>query len=231
VAGPDAERALQWLCTNDVAVPPGRTVYTGMLNARGGYEADITVTRLSADEFLLVSSAATTERDKDHIARRMPAGSRAWLTDLTSAYAVYGGCPCARRSTRRVTGCGAVTCVDCLARYAGGRGGGQRTHSLEVRAVKIGAALFLIAVGAILRFGISTVSTHGISVHTIGDILMLVGVLGVLLWLVVWAPWSRGRRDTYRTRTYREVPPDELPPDGVRRYPAETRYEEEEYRR
>ncbi len=48
-----------------------------------------------------------------------------------------------------------------------------------------GAGLFLIAVGAILRFGISTVSTHGIAVHTIGDILMAVGVLGVLLWLVV----------------------------------------------
>src|SRR6266852_2183333 len=90
ITGPDAERVLQWLCTADVAVEPGRTVYTGMLNAHGTYEADITVTRLSADEFLLVSSAATTERDKDHITRRMPAGSAAALLDVTSAYAVYG---------------------------------------------------------------------------------------------------------------------------------------------
>ncbi|HEY2505366.1 MAG TPA: FAD-dependent oxidoreductase [Streptosporangiaceae bacterium] len=90
VAGQDAEQALQWLCTNDVAVPPGRTVYTGMLNDRGTYESDITVTRLSATEFLLVASAATTERDADHIRRRMPPGSRATLTDMTSAYAVYG---------------------------------------------------------------------------------------------------------------------------------------------
>jgi len=60
--------------------------------------------------------------------------------------------------------------------------------------MKIGAGLLLIAVGAILRFGISTVSTHGIAIHTIGDILMLVGVLGVVLWLVVWAPWTRSRR-------------------------------------
>jgi glycine cleavage system aminomethyltransferase T/glycine/D-amino acid oxidase-like deaminating enzyme len=90
VTGPDAARALQWLCTADIDVAPGRTVYTGMLNARGTYEADITVTRLSADEFLLVSSAATTERDKDHITRRMPAGGRATLADVTSAYAVYG---------------------------------------------------------------------------------------------------------------------------------------------
>src|SRR6266851_4772019 len=90
ITGPDAEQVLQWLCTADVAVEPGRTVYTGMLNAHGTYEADITVTRLSADEFLLVSSAATTERDKDHITRRMPAGARAALVDVTSMYAVYG---------------------------------------------------------------------------------------------------------------------------------------------
>jgi hypothetical protein len=80
--------------------------------------------------------------------------------------------------------------------------------------MRIGAGLLLIAVGAILRFGISTVSTHGIAIHTIGDILMLVGVLGVVLWMVVWAPWARGRRTTYRReapvaqeeRVYREDP-------------------------
>ena len=59
--------------------------------------------------------------------------------------------------------------------------------------MRIGAGLLLIAVGAILRFGISTVATHGLSIHTIGDILMLVGVLGVVLWLVVCAPWTRSR--------------------------------------
>ena len=90
VVGRDAEQVLQWLCTADVGVEPGRTVYTGMLNARGTYEADITVTRLSADEFLLVSSAASTERDKDHITRRIPAGCRASLVDVTSSCAVYG---------------------------------------------------------------------------------------------------------------------------------------------
>jgi Domain of unknown function (DUF6458) len=71
----------------------------------------------------------------------------------------------------------------------------------------IGAGLFLIAVGAILRFAIATVSTHGIAVHTIGIILMAVGVVGVLLWLVVWAPRSRSRRSGYRA----DVPPGELP--------------------
>ena len=79
VTGRDAEQALQWLCTADVGVEPGRTVYTGMLNARGTYVADITITRLSGDEFPLVSSAAITERDKDHITRRMPADCHASL--------------------------------------------------------------------------------------------------------------------------------------------------------
>ena len=83
----------------------------------------------------------------------------------------------------------------------------------------IGAGLVLIAVGAILRFGISTASTHGIAVHTIGDILMVVGVLGVLLWLVVWGPWARSRRVTYRRE-----PPEEVV--TTRRYPAGSPYED-----
>jgi heterotetrameric sarcosine oxidase gamma subunit len=90
VSGPGAEAGLQWLCTNDVAVAPGRTVYTGMLNGHGTYESDITVTRLSATEFLLVASAATTERDADHIRRHLPPDCQASLVDVTSAYAVYG---------------------------------------------------------------------------------------------------------------------------------------------
>jgi hypothetical protein len=110
--------------------------------------------------------------------------------------------------------------------------------------MRIGAGLLLIAVGAILRFGISTVSTHGIAIHTIGDILIVVGVLGVVLWMVVWAPWSRSRRPAYRDEppayreepVYREersvyradAPADEVPPAG--RYPADRRYHDE-YRR
>jgi hypothetical protein len=73
----------------------------------------------------------------------------------------------------------------------------------------IGAALFLIAVGAILRFAVATSSTHGINVHTIGDILMIVGGVGLILWLAIWAPWARNRR-TSRQVTYEE-------PSGIAR--------------
>lgn len=90
LVGPDAEATLQWLCTADMAVDIGRTVYTGMLNQRGTYESDVTVTRTAVDEFLIVSSAATTERDKDHIAKHTPADARAQLVDVTSALAVFG---------------------------------------------------------------------------------------------------------------------------------------------
>jgi heterotetrameric sarcosine oxidase gamma subunit len=104
VTGPDALAALQWLCTADVDVPPGRVVYTGMLNARGCYEADVTVTRLAADEFLIFSSAASTERDLDHMRRRVsPAGTT--VVDVTSAYAVYGVMgPRSRELLSRLTG-------------------------------------------------------------------------------------------------------------------------------
>ena len=52
----------------------------------------------------------------------------------------------------------------------------------------IGTSLFLIAVGAVLRFAVS-VSAHGFSIHTIGVILMIVGVIGLLislLWVTIW---------------------------------------------
>ncbi|EAP97655.1 putative dehydrogenase protein [Janibacter sp. HTCC2649] len=90
VAGADAASTLQWLCTADVDVPVGRTVYTAMLNARGTYEADVTVTRVGAQEFLVVSSAATTDRDLDWMRRHAPIGAAVTVTDLTSAMAVFG---------------------------------------------------------------------------------------------------------------------------------------------
>jgi 4-methylaminobutanoate oxidase (formaldehyde-forming) len=90
LVGPDAQSALQWLCTADMAVDVGATVYSGMLNERGTYESDVTVTRTADDEFLIVSSAATTERDKDHIRRNLAPDTRAELVDVTSSLAVFG---------------------------------------------------------------------------------------------------------------------------------------------
>lgn len=57
----------------------------------------------------------------------------------------------------------------------------------------LGTSLFLIAVGAILRYAVH-VTTKGFSLHTIGDIPMVVGVIGLAIWLFWMMAWAR-RRD------------------------------------
>ncbi|MDQ1733707.1 MAG: hypothetical protein QOK10_3866 [Pseudonocardiales bacterium] len=90
ITGPDAQRALQWICAADVDVPVGSTVYTGLLNARGGYESDVTLTRLSPAEYLLVTGSASVIRDRDHLLRNCPPDCGVSVVDVTSAYAVLG---------------------------------------------------------------------------------------------------------------------------------------------
>jgi len=63
IEGRDALAYLQRLCANDIDVEPGKIVYTQMLNARGGVESDLTVTRLSPTTFLAVVPGATLQRD------------------------------------------------------------------------------------------------------------------------------------------------------------------------
>jgi 4-methylaminobutanoate oxidase (formaldehyde-forming) len=87
--GPDATATLQRLCANDVDVAAGRIVYTQMLNMRGGIECDLTVTRLAADAYLVITIAAAATHDADWI-RRGIGDARVTLTDVTSAFAVLG---------------------------------------------------------------------------------------------------------------------------------------------
>lgn len=88
VQGPDAEAVLNRICANEVAVPPGRIVYTQWLNERGGIEADLTVTREAEDRYLVVTAAATAVRDLAWLTRQIPAEARAVAVDVTSAQAV-----------------------------------------------------------------------------------------------------------------------------------------------
>ena len=59
-----------------------------MLNARGGYESDLTVMRLGAQKFLIVTGSAQAVHDADWINRNTPDDAHFTLTDVTSAYAV-----------------------------------------------------------------------------------------------------------------------------------------------
>ena len=88
VQGRDAERALDRICTADIAVAPGRIVYTQWLNDRGGVEADVTVTRLAEDRYLVVTTGTQTVRDIDWLRRGIPREAHVTVTDVTSGEAV-----------------------------------------------------------------------------------------------------------------------------------------------
>lgn len=61
--------------------------------------------------------------------------------------------------------------------------------------MRIGASLFLIALGAILKFAV-TATVQGINLHVVGVILMIIGIIGLLFDLALWG----SRRRTVVTR-------------------------------
>ncbi|MFO1101291.1 MAG: FAD-dependent oxidoreductase [Methylocystis sp.] len=88
VVGKDAEAALSWIAANDVAKPPGAVAYTQLLNAKGGIECDLTITRLARDRYYVVTGTAFATHDFDWIRRSIPEGLDATLIDVTSANSV-----------------------------------------------------------------------------------------------------------------------------------------------
>ena len=90
VKGRDACRELQRIGSNDVDIEPGRLVYTHWLNERGGIEAELTVTRLAENEFLVVSGAGATRRDLAWLERHIDSDAHATVVDVTAQWAVFG---------------------------------------------------------------------------------------------------------------------------------------------
>ena len=86
VAGKDAERALSYICANDVSKPAGKLTYTQLLNSRGGIECDLTVARLEENRFYIVTGTGFRTHDEAWIASHIPAGMDAKLTDITERY-------------------------------------------------------------------------------------------------------------------------------------------------
>ena len=86
VQGRDAETALNYICANDIAVPVGRIVYTQWLNDRGGIEADLTVTRLSSESFLVVCSDTAHGQVSMWLDRKLSRDQHVFVTDVTSSY-------------------------------------------------------------------------------------------------------------------------------------------------
>ena len=75
----------------------------------------------------------------------------------------------------------------------------------------LGTSLVLIAIGAILEFAIR-VSTPGFNIHTVGMVLMVVGVLGLLVSLLFWNSWGGfGNGAGTRAGTRRRVVEEDIP--------------------
>jgi hypothetical protein len=90
--------------------------------------------------------------------------------------------------------------------------------------VTIGVSLILIAVGAILVWGVNA-DAEGLNIDAIGVILMIVGFVGALLSMIFWSEWS----PMYRSR-HRVYADDGVPVRRRAAYPARRRevVEEEE---
>jgi glycine cleavage system aminomethyltransferase T/glycine/D-amino acid oxidase-like deaminating enzyme len=86
--GRDALAVLQRLCANEMDVATGAIVYTAMLNARGGFESDLTVTRLGLESFMLVTGSAQPTRDADWLRRHIAPDEFAVFSDVSNQWCV-----------------------------------------------------------------------------------------------------------------------------------------------
>ncbi len=104
VEGRDACALLSRICCNEVDVAPGRTVYTAWTNARGGFEADLTITRLAEDRFLVVVGENSHGHTETWMRRHIGKGECVSITDITPGITqinVHG--PKARALLQRVS--------------------------------------------------------------------------------------------------------------------------------
>jgi 4-methylaminobutanoate oxidase (formaldehyde-forming) len=91
VQGRDAFAFLNVLSTANMDVPAGRVIYTQWLNERGGIEADLTVTRLAPQEFLVVTSAVCQTRDLSRLQTEIAQRDlQCTVTDVTAGIAMLG---------------------------------------------------------------------------------------------------------------------------------------------
>ncbi|KAM7406501.1 hypothetical protein PAMP_000875 [Pampus punctatissimus] len=84
--GDQALELLQHLCANDLDVPVGHIVHTGMLNERGGYENDCSVVRVSKNSFFIVSPTDQQVHCWSWIKKHMPNDPHLHLEDVSWKY-------------------------------------------------------------------------------------------------------------------------------------------------
>lgn len=88
VQGPDAVWALDRVSGARMDVPVGTSVYTQFLNHKGGIEADVTVTRIADQQFMVVTGHPSQTRDQAHIRAHADPDWRFEVFDATGAYSL-----------------------------------------------------------------------------------------------------------------------------------------------
>lgn len=86
VQGRDAEKVLNRVSANSVSIPVGRNIYTQWLNVQGGIIADLTITRLGEQEYMLVTGDVLQRITPSWLRRHTCEDEQCTVTDVTSAY-------------------------------------------------------------------------------------------------------------------------------------------------
>ena len=104
VTGKGALRYLQWLAAGNIDRGAGAVVYTQLLNAKGGIEADLTIMQPVEGTFYVVTGSGFGVRDGGWIRKHMPRDGSVAFKDVSSAYGVINLCgPRARDVLARAT--------------------------------------------------------------------------------------------------------------------------------
>jgi len=88
VKGKDAYAFLDRICANKLPTKDGGIILGHLLNANGFIESEITVTRLGAEHFYVLSAAVAQLHDKDQLEWRKVANESVTITDVTDDYGV-----------------------------------------------------------------------------------------------------------------------------------------------
>jgi 4-methylaminobutanoate oxidase (formaldehyde-forming) len=90
VAGPGALGFLERVCANRIDRAVGSIVYTPLLDGRGGIQADVTVTRVADQRFMLVTGTAFGNHDAAWLRRHLPGDGSVVVTDITASRVCFG---------------------------------------------------------------------------------------------------------------------------------------------
>jgi glycine cleavage system aminomethyltransferase T/glycine/D-amino acid oxidase-like deaminating enzyme len=90
VSGPEAAEFVEKISANRVLRGEGKIVYTALLNERGTFQSDLTITQVGRDRFWILTGGGSGETDLAWISEQAPPDARLKIKDLTSEYTAVG---------------------------------------------------------------------------------------------------------------------------------------------